>query len=641
MADRVNELEQLIVRHQQLYYNGEPEISDAEFDLLWDELRRLDPSNALLERVGADSADGYPKRRHVIPMGSQDKAADPEAFLRWAQRVGHGEYIVQLKMDGASIELQYEAGSFRCGVTRGDGAVGDDITPNVRRMRGLVESLPDGFTGAVRGEVLLNRELHLEKYGDKANPRNAANGLMKRKDGVGAGDLEIVCYDAWESTRDDFFVREEDKLLWLAGNGFRVVPYAKFDDPEAIVEYRTRVADERASMPFDIDGLVVKGQEIDPDDMRRARPERQIAFKFELEEAASTLREVIWNPSGSLYTPIGVIDPVRLAGTTVRRANLVNPRLIREMDLRLGSRVAVTKRGEIIPKIERVLENPPDAPHIELPRACERCGSELVDEGTRLYCPNQACPKRSYFRIRKWLDVLDVRDFGDAILTKLFESGRVTEIADLYTLEVEDLTAHERMGATLAKKILRNLSVARTVPLSRFVAGFNIEGVGTLIMDKAVAAGYDTLEKLREANAEQLAEVPGIGEVTARTIVDGLSDLRHRMDAVLATGRVAIAEPAGGPFRGLSFCFTGSLATMTRSAAQGRVRDAGGTVTSTITKGLSYLVTNDPESGSSKNRKARKLGIPIIDEEQFLAMLAHGPLAHGPLERDSVEEESR
>ncbi|MFW6261149.1 MAG: DNA ligase (NAD(+)) LigA, partial [Spirochaetota bacterium] len=268
MSDRVNELERLIERHQQLYYNGEPEISDAEFDLLWDELRRLDPSNALFERVGSDSADGYPKRRHVIPMGSQEKAADPDAFLKWAERVGHDEYIVQLKMDGASIELQYDNGSFICGVTRGDGTVGDDITPNVRRMRGLVASVGGGFTGAVRGEVLLSRDLHREKYHEKANPRNAANGLMKRKDGVGAEDLEIICYDAWDSTRDDFFAREEDKLVWLAGNGFHVVRYATFADARAIVDYRATIADERDSMQFDIDGLVVKGQEIDPDDMR-------------------------------------------------------------------------------------------------------------------------------------------------------------------------------------------------------------------------------------------------------------------------------------------------------------------------------------------------------------------------------------
>jgi len=620
MSDRVNELERLITHHQAQYYNGEPEISDAEFDLLWDELRRIDPSNALFERVGADTTDGFSKREHVIPMGSQDKAADPDAFLKWAAKVGHDEFIVQFKMDGASLELQYESGDFRYGVTRGDGTVGDDITANVRRMRGLVARLPGDFTGAVRGEVLLSRELHREKYPEKANPRNAANGLMKRKDGVGADDLEIVCYDAAESTRDDFFQREEDKLAWMRENGFHVVEYRTFTDPEAIVEYRRSVADAREQLPFDIDGLVVKGQEIDPDDLRRARPERQIAFKFELEEAASTLREVIWNPSGSLYTPIGVIDPVRLAGTTVKRANLVNPRLIREMDLRIGSRVAVTKRGEIIPKIERVLENPAGAPHIELPVQCERCGSELVDDGTRLLCPNQACPKRAYFRIRKWLDVLDVRDFGDAILSRLFESGRVTEIADLYTLGVEDLTEFERMGETLATKILRNLHATTTVPLSRFVAGFNIEGVGTLIMDKAVAAGYDTLEKLETASAEELAEVPGIGAILGATIAHGIADLAAKMRAVLETGRITIAAPSNGPLVGRSFCFTGSLATMTRSKAQDIVREAGGTVTSTVSKTLSYLVTNDPESGSSKNAKAIKFGVRIITEAEFLVL---------------------
>ncbi|MFW5689540.1 MAG: NAD-dependent DNA ligase LigA [Spirochaetota bacterium] len=621
LPNRASELEALIVHHQENYYNGEPEITDAEFDMLWDELRRLNPESPVFDRVGEDRSDGYPKRRHVIPMGSQEKAADPESFLRWAERLGYDEFIVQYKMDGASIELQYEAGAFRYGVTRGDGAIGDDITPNVLRMQGLVRSLPLDFTGAVRGEVLLARDVHRSRYADKANPRNAANGLMKRKDGVGASDLEIICYDAVESTRDDFFAREEDKLLWLAENGFHVVSYVKKGSPEEVVEYRREVAKARDSLRFEIDGLVVKGQEIDPDDMRRARPERQIAFKFELEEAASTLREVIWSTSGSLYTPIGVIDPVRLAGTTVKRANLVNPRLIREMDLRIGSRVGVTKRGEIIPKIERVLENPPDAPHVSQPEECERCGTGLVDEGTRLYCPNQACPKRSYFRIRKWLDVLDIRDFGDAILTQLFESGRVTEIADLYTLEAHELAAFERMGDTLAAKILRNLYAAHTVPLSRFIAGFNIEGVGTLIMDKVVAAGFDTLERLRAASAEDLAAINGIGDVLAATIVTGLDELAPRMDAVLDTGKITIPAPRGGPLQGKSFCFTGSLASMTRSRAQDRVREAGGAVSGSVTKDLSYLVTNDPASGSSKNEKARKLGVGIISEEEFLSLL--------------------
>ena len=624
MSNRISELERLIGYHQKRYYNGDPEMSDAEFDLLWDELRRIDPSNPILARVGSDSVDGYPKREHIIPMGSQEKAADPDAFLRWAERVAHGEYIVQLKMDGASLELQYEGGVFRRGVTRGDGIVGDDITPNVRRMQGLVLSLQDGFTGAVRGEVLLGRETHRMKYRDKANPRNAANGLMKRKDGRGAEDLEIVCYDAIESTRDDFFLREEDKLHWLAANGFHVVEYETFTDPARIVEYRTEVAERRDSYPFDIDGLVVKGQEIDPDDLRRARPERQIALKFELEVAASYLREVIWNPSGSNYTPIGIIDPVRLAGTTVKRANLVNPRLIAQMDLRIGSRVAVTKRGEIIPKIERVLENPPEAPHVEIPRVCVRCGTSLIDEGTRLYCPNQACPGRAYYRIRRWLDILDIRDFGDAILSQLFASNRVTGIADLYTLQVEDLTAYDRMGETLARKILRNLNAVQAVPLARFVAGFNIENVGVLIMDKVVGAGFDTLEKVRRATVDELAAVNGIGDVTAATIVQGMRDLAPEMDAVLARGKIRITEPVVGPLQGMSFCFTGTLSSLTRARAQDLVREAGGTVSSSVGRDLTFLVTNDPGSGSSKNRKARELGVRVLSEDDFRDLIGVG-----------------
>ena len=621
MSERVRDLERLIAYHQERYYNGEPEIPDGEFDLLWDELARTDPTSPLLVRVGSDSADGYPKREHIMPMGSQDKAADPQAFLRWAERAGLDEFIVQLKMDGAGIELQYESGEFRYGVTRGDGIAGDDITANVRRMQGVIASLPDRFTGAVRGEVMLRRETHRTKYGEKANPRNAANGLMKRKDGVGAEDLEIVCYDALSSIRDDFFGCEEEKLDWLSRNGFHVVEFAKFSEPAQIIEHRAAVAARREAYPFDIDGLVVKGQEIDLDDMRRSRPERQIAFKFELEEAASTLREVVWSSSGALYTPIGIIDPVRLAGTTVKRANLVNPRLIREMDLRIGSRVAVTKRGEIIPKIERVLENPPNALPVTLPGTCERCGTPLVDEGARLSCPNQGCPKRAYYRLRKWLDVLDIRDFGDAILTRLFESGRVVEIADLYTLEEDDLTRFERMGATLARKILRNLYASPTVPLTRFVAGFNIEGVGTLIVDKLVASGLDTLSKLRAATPEELARINGIGEVLGGAIARGLEDLGPRMDAVIAGGRVAIAAPAGGPLLGRSFCFTGTLSTMTRSRAQDLVRQAGGTVVSSVVRGLSCLVTNDAGSGSSKNRKAVELGVPIIDEPAFLELV--------------------
>ena len=643
MDSRVKELEQLIRHHQELYYDGAPEINDSEFDLLWDELRRISPNSGVLSQIGADQADGYPKREHLMPMGSQDKAADPDAFLKWAAKVGHSEYIVQFKMDGASLELQYRDGGLTFGVTRGDGRVGDDITRNVRKMKGVVLTLPQPFTGSVRGEVLMSRAVHRDKYSDKANTRNAANGLMKRKDGVGTEDLVVVCYDALAvpeaagpigshpavsgthgPNRAAFFATENAKLEWLEHSGFRVVEHQVFSRPEEVVAFREEVAARREELEFDIDGLVVKGTEVDEEDMRRPRPEKQIAFKFELEEAASTLLEVIWNPSGSLYTPIGVLEPVRLAGTTVKRANLVNPRLIREMDLMIGSRVAVTKRGEIIPKIERLLENPADAMAIELPTTCEECGTELVDEDSRLLCPNQACPKRALYRLRKWLDVLDIRDFGDVILRKLFEAEKVRTIADLYQLHPDVLVEFERMGETLAGKILRNLQKIREISLARFVAGFNIEGVGELIMAKAVDAGYDTLRKLQNASAEELAAVPGIGEITGSTIVGGLAQLGSEMEAVLAGGGVTVQAAINGRFSGMSFCFTGTLSSMSRAEAEELVRGDGGSAKSSVTQDLTYLVTSNPESTSGKAKRARELGISVLGEKEFLSMVRPG-----------------
>ncbi|MEI6387857.1 MAG: NAD-dependent DNA ligase LigA [Spirochaetota bacterium] len=631
-AGRIVFLEAEIRRHQNLYYNGEPEISDAEFDRLWDELKLGDPGNSIFDSVGRDLADGWPKARHLIPMGSQDKAASPEEFLAWAAKTAHPLWLVQHKLDGASIELQYENGRLVRAVTRGDGEVGDDISSNARRMKGVLPVTRDSFSGGVRGEVLMRRSVHAAKYPDKANCRNAANGLMKRKDGEGSGDLEVVCYDAVGTVpaeggdpsgegRHSPFSDEAGKLEWLALQGFSVVESKSCDTAEAVVDFRAQVFDARPGMDFDVDGLVVKGLAIDPEDLARPRPEKQIAFKFSLEEAISTLIAVEWSESGANFTPIGIIEPVRLAGTTVQRANLCNTDMITTMNLRIGSRVIMTKRGEIIPKIEGLVENPPDAREIPIPTVCS-CGVALIDEGTRLYCPNEACPKKELHRLEKWLSVVDVRSFGVGIIGKLHASGRVREIADLYTLTVEELAAYERMGETSAAKILRNLRSPKELSLERFIAGFDLDGIGELIAGKAVAAGFDSLGKLRAASVEAIDAVDGFAEITAKALLEGLAALADRMDRVLEAGIVTIAAPrAGGAFTGKSFCFTGELASMKRAEAEARVKAMGGTCRAAVTKGLAYLVTNDPGSGSSKNKKAQEYGVAIIDEAAFLALL--------------------
>jgi len=649
-ATRIETLERLILKYQKSYYDGEAEISDGEFDLLWDELKSLAPDSPVIKKVGDGDAvagvDGFPKARHLIPMGSQDKAANPDEFRAWAKKTGLPKFLVQYKLDGASLELQYEEGRLTKAITRGDGIVGDEITANARKMAGVPEKLDLPFSGGVRGEVVMTREVWRGKYSSKANCRNAANGIMRRKDGSGCEDLVCITYDA--SAVEDvsagggsstaYFTDESQKIKWLGERGFRTTETKICDDAEGVIAYREKVSAMRGDLPFDIDGLVVKDLVTDIADLRRARPEKQIAFKFELETAFSVLRQVEWSESGATYTPIGVIDPVRIAGTTVQRANLNNPDMIRSLGLKIGSAVSVVKRGEIIPKIEGLAPEsalsqedlPSGEQDITFPTNCAECGADLVDAGTRLYCPNADCPKRLHHRIEKWVKVLDIRELGDKLIRQLFDKG-VRHIADLYALKAEELATYERMGELSAAKVIRHIQTPRELSLAVFVAGFNLEGVAETTMEKVCAAGYDTLEKLRNASAEDLAEVHGLGEITAGIIVEGLKETAAEMDAVLNAGIISIADPLPEtlPMRGLSFCFTGELSSMKRTQAEEKIRALGASAKASVVKGLSFLVTNDPESGSSKNKKALSLGIPIIDEEGFLAILADPEKAGG------------
>lgn len=632
--ERVAELEKLIRRNQELYYNAEPAISDEEFDALWAELEDIDPGNTLLRRIGEDKADGWPKAKHVMPMGSQAKATDPESFEAWAAKVQYDNYIVQYKLDGASLELQYDGGRLLRAVTRGDGIIGDDITPNAARMQGVQRALPEPFSGAVRGEVLMSRTAHKEKYADKANCRNAANGLMKRKDGGGSEDLNVICYDAMGRDGDSPFSTEIEKLVWLARMGFATVTTEIFSSVREVVDYRGKVMALRPGMDYDIDGLVVKGMEIDAEDSAKPRPEKQIAFKFSPEEAVTRLKAIEWSESGALYTPIGLVEPVRLAGTTVQRANLCNPDMIRSMNLKIGSMVVITKRGEIIPKIESLVENPADAIEIGQPTACGACGFSLLDEGSRLYCPNELCPKKELHRIEKWITILDIRDFGSALIRRLHEAGRIASIADLYTLGVEELETIERMGPLLAQKVLRNLHAVTEVSLAEFIAGFDLDGVGLLVAEKLVKGGFTTLDALFGASEEELIRIDGIAATMAATIRKGLSAVKREMMAVVEAGAIKIRpplspsiSPGANPIVGKSFCFTGELLSMKRPEAEKRIRDFGGTAKSSVTKDLDFLVTNDPGSGSEKNKKAREFGVTIVDEAGFISLLENAAKA--------------
>lgn len=631
---RIEELEKLISKYQKSYYDGEGEISDAEFDKLWDELKSLDPNNPILHKVGADSGN-FAKVQHVMPMGSQEKAANPEEFLAWANKHQYDQYLVEYKLDGASLELQYENGYLVRAVTRGDGSIGDDITANARKMGGVNAAIyKDGqlvpFTGGVRGEVIMTHQVHKDYFSDKANCRNAANGLMKRKDGQGSEFLKLITYDALSTDGKTYFTNEEEKISWLMDCGFNVVKLVICKSPDRVIAYRAKVMEERKNIEYDIDGLVIKERKINLEDARRARPDHQIAFKFSLEEAVSTLRQVEWSINGGTYTPVAIFDEVELNGTRVQRASLANPDKMRQLGVRIGSHIVVVKRGEIIPKIESVVEEKDIVTsEIPFPCVCEVCGTKLIDEGSRLYCPNKECSKRVLHQLLKFQDVVDIRDLGTTLITDLFKDGSLKSISDIYSLSQEDLVPYflneESMEAEKkslgAQKVYNSIQSHRNMKLATFVAGFDIEGIAESSAEKLVNAGFNTLEKLLAASEDQIAQVSGFAEIMAHTVVEGLAENAEEMKSLITSGTIILEAEGQGSLSGKSFCFTGELHSMKRADAEALVKKNGGSIKSSVTKDLSYLVTNDTTSGSSKNVKAAKFNIPIIDENAFLELV--------------------
>ncbi len=609
-------------------------MSDADFDRLWDRLREIDPANPIFQEIGADAGQAFSKRRHIIFMHSQSKVQGNEEFLQWAEDHSYSEYLVEDKLDGMSLELQYHEGLLRHAVSRGDGHIGDDLTHNVLRDDLLRDSLLQGaplqltevFSGAVRGEVIMKKSIHLSKYSDKANCRNTVNGIMKRKDGKGVEDAELICYDlrhSSDSADAQLFSREDEKLSWLQAQGFQPVRYRICANPEEVLSYHAAIQEKRGGLDYEIDGLIVKPMLSDFQDSQRPRPERQVAFKFQPEEMETTLRDLKWMRSGHVYSPVGIVDKVQIAGTTVQRAMLVNMDEIERLGLRLQARVIMSKRGDIIPKIERVVSIPEDAQALPAPPAhCDSCGAAIEITATRVSCPNEGCPLRQRHRIDKWILVLGIRGFGRGIVSQLFDCGKLRCISDLYRLKREDILALPRFGEKLADKLLASLATRKNITLEQLIAGFDMTGIGELTAQQLIRAQFITLEQLRKAPVEELAAVDGIGEITAQALHAGLEEHREEMDFILSELNLSTPTMTAGKLHGKTFCFTGSLSSMGRKEAAELVKNAGGRVLAQVGKNLDYLVSKDAAPGGKKMLKAGELGITIVSEEEFLAMLS-------------------
>lgn len=623
--EKIVSLEKRIKYHRNLYYNEQPEISDAEYDVLEDELKALDPKNSLFLEVGADSSELFSKKPHIIPMGSLDKATKIGEFKKWGKKMNYSSFLAQFKLDGISIELQYKEGIFQRAVTRGDGKIGDDITKNVIRMKGFVPKLNDKFSGGTRAEIVMFHDVFQEKYPTKKNCRNAAGGVARRKDGKGCEDLNLIFIDAVSSTNAVSFANEITKLKWLQQQGFPTVKTKTLSSIQEVIDVRESVMNSiRDTLDYDIDGLVIKGKNIDLEDMKRARPMKQLAFKFDVVGIETTLIGVNWSMNGHNYTPVAKLESVQLYGGKLENPTLHNPNIMNELGIKIPCRVLVSKGGEIIPKVLKVTEILPNAKEVTIPAICEVCGTTVENTGSRVYCPNETCPKRLYHRIKKWIETLGIKNFGEEMfLKKLFASGRIQKIADLYSLEVRDLTKFERTGETSAKNALNNLYKVKEVTIAVFVDAFDIDNIGEELVQRVVDGGFDTIDKIKHASVSDMSRIKGLGKISSSNLINGVNKVYSDMLEVLSTNKIRIMEVIKtGSLKDLSFCFTGKLNNFeSRSKAEEVVIKNGGTVKGSVTKDLSYLVTNFNDPTTKYKKAQSQENTKIISEKEFLMMV--------------------
>lgn len=642
VAARISALGDLLKKYKDAYYNGHPLVSDAAYDQLEDELRALDPGHALLTSVGAPvpakpatraagaAVTEWEKAQHKIPMGSLNKATDEAEFQAWVARCEEhaarerlpgvqADLFVTEKLDGISLEVIYEKGVLTEAITRGDGQVGERITANVARMKGVPARLKEPLDVSVRGEIILKLSDMKRSFPDASNARNMASGTAKRFDGNGCEHLTVLFYDL----EGEDAVDEVRKFARLKQLGFETPNLQPTDAAGALQLYRQYAASKRAALDYDIDGLVIRCNPVRTQALLGelgGRPRAAVALKFASQTKVTRLNRIVWDTGDSgRVTPIAEFDRVWIGGAHLERASLHNISNVKALGISEGDEILVSRRNDVIPQVEEVVVK--HGPPAVIPTTCGVCHSKLVSEGEFISCRNSECRAIVEGRLKNWVEAQDVHDFGSHIIGELVRARLAREPSDLYKLKVEDIARLEHMGETSARKLLANLRAKLPLNLPLFLASLGIEHFALQTAKLIVGHGLDTLDKLRQATEAQIAAIPGLGPSKARVVVAGLKARSAEIDRLLAVGVVPVAPSHGGPLSGLSFCFTGAL-SRPRKELEDMVEKHGGNLLSGVTKDLKYLVMADPNSGSSKAEKAKKYGTKCIDEAAFFKLVA-------------------
>ncbi len=651
---RILKLRKTLIYHSKLYYiNDAPEISDFEYDRLFRELVDLekeypefDTPDSPTKRVGGAALDKFEKVNHAVRMGSLSDVFSYDEIRDFVRKtvetLGHKTiFSVEPKIDGLSVSLEYENGTFTVGSTRGDGLVGENVSENLKTIKTIPLSLPDGLPLLeVRGEVYMPRK-SFEKLNQKreengealfANPRNAAAGSLRQLDSkiTAKRNLDILIFNVQRVNGKTFSTHDEE-LSYLENEGFHVIPHrALAKNAEEIIAHIEKLGSLRENLAFDIDGAVVKVNDLHERieiGENTSTPKWAVAYKYPPEQKPTKLLDIVIQVGRTgVLTPKAILEPVRLAGTTVSAATLHNIDFIRERDIHIGDTVLVQKAGDIIPEVVSVdkTKRPEDAIPYEMPAVCPSCGEPTVrDDEAATRCTNPACPAQLERGITHFAskDAMDIDGMGPAVVKLLLGENRIKNIADLYSLCADDIAALDRMGEKSANNLIAAIETSKTRGLDRLIYALGIRGIGEKAA-KSLAAHFGNIDALFEATEESLVEIEDFGAIMAQSVISYFSHPQTRafIESLKAAGvnTEYKTEKTDTSFAGMTFVLTGTLPTLSRDAATAIIERHGGKASSSVSAKTTYVVAG--EKAGSKLTKAQNLGVKIIDEDTLLEM---------------------
>ena len=652
---RIRELEKTIEYHNNLYYNNDaPEISDMEYDKLLRELEDLEKqfpeyksSNSPTMHVGGEASLKFGPVKHIVPMESLQDVFSKEELIEFDARVKSYlnedyAYVVELKIDGLSVSLEYENGKFVTGSTRGDGLTGENVTENLRTIKDVPENINNSSSLEVRGEVYMSTNVFnklnelQEIYGEKlfANPRNAAAGSLRQLDSkiTKERNLSMFVFNIQRTSLPSFKTHYET-LKYMEECGFKVVPhYRVFNNIEDVYTRILEISELRGELPFEIDGVVIKlNSLIQREKMGSTAktPRWAVAYKFPAEEKETKLLDIIVQVGRTgVLTPNAILEPVRLAGTTVRKATLHNIDNIIDKDIRIGDIVVVRKAGDIIPEVvsSSKEKREEDLPIYKMPEFCPACGEKtlrLSDEAATR-CINSSCPAQLLRTIIHFAsrDAMDIEGMGPSVVSSLIDNHLISSFADLYYLKSEDISPLDRMGEKSALNIISAINKSKNNDLSKLIFALGIRFVGSKTA-KSLSKYFKNMDNFIDADYETLISIDDIGEKVSKSIIDFFSDDKNlelieklKVAGVNMESTDVIKDDR---FIGKTFVLTGTLPTLKRDEATKIIESFGGKTSSSVSKKTDFVLAG--EEAGSKLEKAKMLGIDIIDEDAFLDMI--------------------